>query len=135
MLYKRELKIHSRKFIHLSGKITPELFRHDYIIQEKKEKVQIPSNLDVIPSSRGRENTFSSNRASSRYVYIRLRIMVGKKKEIKRSFLKEELFLPENTLAISSSRNKFFPTLGAERGRNLADVEQRFLLEFLESVI
>lgn len=101
MLYKRKLKIHSRKFIHLSGKIIPELFRHDYIIQEKKEKVQIPSNLDVIPSSRGRENTFSSNRASSRYVYIRLRIMVGKKEEIKRSFLKEELFLPENTLAIA----------------------------------
>lgn len=56
MLYKRELKIHSRKFIHLSGKIIPELFRHDYIIQEKKRKSPNPleSGRNTIVSRKGK---------------------------------------------------------------------------------
>ena len=55
MLYKRELKIHSRKFIHLSGKITPELFRHDYI-EEKKRKSPNPleSGRNIIVSRKGK---------------------------------------------------------------------------------
>lgn len=50
MLYKRELKIHSRKFIHLSGKITPELFRHDHTRKKRKSPNPLESGRNTIVS-------------------------------------------------------------------------------------
>lgn len=119
----------------------PELFRHAskpsptkrlYKKEKKKkesrfegsisEKCTIPNPLEsprnTTDSSRGRENTFSSNRASSRYVYIRLRIMVEKRRRSKEAFSRRNFSFPETRWPFP--RNKFFPTLRAQEWKKFA---------------
>lgn len=86
--------------------ITPKKRKRKASTSEKRT-IPNPLEFHVIPPSRLEEgkNRFSSNRASSRSVYIRLRIMVGKKRrriEVERRFLEEEEpFFPKTCFPLS----------------------------------